>query len=216
MNPTQSAVPRSPRSRVLPELSRASTIDDTLLAWLVLAPVWPEDTAKRLLFAGATTSAQDNTILRNLEQGVQAGLLASNLGAMPWRGRWFMLRPALRNRATEHLLLAKEGGIEFLSQQLQLMGRRLATTTPHAYPPALDCFRVLALAAADSKAPCDVAMAEVLERRVRDALASGRKNKEVSFPEVNRWIEAAKPLADIFGGQLSVESARARVRLTLN
>ena len=116
--------------------------------------------------------------------------------------------PGTRGDILTRTLADRSAGQATLRKTAGLIGERIRRfPEPAAVPPATR--RWAELAAPLAKPPGDAAA--VLDRRLEALLVPGKADTD----EALRWIEAAAPLAELFGGEMLAAVQRAGARLEL-
>lgn len=151
------------------------------------------------------------------ERAVRAGVCESS----PGRGReeepLFWLAAGGRAEAVEQLPLRSVMGLERLQAHLARIAHALEGIPHTRLPALLRPWRALALQAADTDGLMQVAAALRAAVLPEGASPAGLDAQEASrlATEGREWVEAARPLARLFGGALQAEVEAASRRLEL-
>jgi hypothetical protein len=193
----------------LPRTSPAALAPARLrgLVWLALAPAWPETLAMNG-FPTEDGEGFGQRVAEFLSSLVEDGLALSGPGEPPLEGRWYWMDDLQRRTTISAVLANPSQGLPFLGEELRYSCKAMAAALGNTSPnPAFA--RWLELAGAEKTD----AMADVVNRRVAEAIKASQGAEAVYSAEASGWTEAARPLADIFGGALEVALARAQRRL---
>jgi hypothetical protein len=177
------------------------------LIWLALAPAWPASVAVKGFPAGPQVLETGDAVIDSLRALVNEGLVVTGPGEPPLEGDWYWIEDAQRKAVIASVLANPYQGIDFLYNELWncAAAMRSALGNAGANPSIL---RWLELALSGR-----YEMAAVLTARVSEAIAESAKSGSVHSVEAAAWIEAANPLAEIFGGSLEVALAGGQRRL---
>ena len=93
-------------------------VDPATLAWLVLAPVWPENLAVKGFPGTGTSLMRGAGVVSRLKVACDDGLLQSAQGEPPWRDTWYWINSVRRSRVVEDLLTSRQGGVRLFHLEL--------------------------------------------------------------------------------------------------
>jgi hypothetical protein len=195
----------------------ARSFPPAVLAWWLLAPVWPLKIAVRG-FRGAQEGqvVQGDDVERLFTAARAQGVLQSAQGEPPWRDTWYWIDTTRGARVRDQLLKRVDGGLELFYTELGNLDYALSRVPDAELPPALQKFRELITGSRDDSGPgTNLRLARILDARVLEALEVAKSRADYGCPEAQRWIEVAAPLSVIFGGALGLATERARRRVEL-
>ncbi len=173
------------------------------------APPSPPPTAGES--APSTTPAAGETARRTPDLSDYDASLLADLGlasAVETTAASFWAAPGARSDILTRILNDPQRGARLVAETAAQIGQRIQKALDMMAVPVATR-RWSALATALRKHPRDAAM--LLDRRLDDLLRPGAGDTA----EALRWIEAASPLAELFGGDLLAATQRAGRRLEL-
>jgi hypothetical protein len=178
------------------------------LAWIALAPAWPELLAREGFPNMGGEIKSGTAVVKTLEAMELRGLIRSGPGEPPPEGTWFWVDRQQRAAAFNDILRSTAHGLVFLSEQLSEAAHAMREVAGGApLNPTLARWLHLVAAEAPSR------MAQIVDREIATAIDLEARAGGLSCPEARRWIETAEPLAELFGGHLEVAVERGRRRL---
>lgn len=193
---------------------QTADIPERALVWLALAPVWTvamaeacgfptdgakvEETLKRIHAEGLcefSSVTPEMEVIRG-EAEVQPDL----------RAQRFWMADTTRADVLQRVIRDPQRGMRYLREEMQLIGETVQKAQS-ADVPVPDAVARWAMLAARAKSTRGVA--ELLDGRVEDLLGAGQSG------EALRWVEAARRLEELLGGDLTAAVERAGRRLEL-
>ena len=216
---------------------RLSVLPSRAVAWLVLAPEWPEEVVRLGFPAGgekwedlypdeasepvemlrrASVTAEPPPASSKKHRFLNARPIVQVSTALsPWEGDTFRLSPELRSAALEDLLTAQgdessEFRLNYLRSQLTASAKVMLHSDKLQDYPTLWRWAQLAL-----RAGSDDDLRFFLDEQVKEAINRAESRNEVAVPEVLRWIEAAEFFTEILQGKLELALTLARRRREL-
>jgi hypothetical protein len=183
------------------------------LAWLAVAPAWPDQVARLGFPIGPTSLGTDDLAIQTLENAVKEGLADELPAATPWPGVIYSIAGANRQPVLKAIALNREYGSEFLKNELVSAGEQMymAGGKRLEYDATLHRWAMLARMAQD-----EAETARFLSAEVDDAISVASRGGHLSVPEAVRWVDAGQPIADILGGPVHIAVTLARRKIELH
>jgi hypothetical protein len=178
----------------------------TALAWLAVTPAWPEEIAAKGFPVDKDSMGTGPLVSDVLREMETRGLVRSGPGVAPLEeSDWFHMDQQQRAAAFDGILKSSSQGTAFLRSTWSAAANQFQEAAGQE-PINPQFQRWIDLAKADDAAA-------LLEDKVKQAVEQAQKSGALGCPDALRWIEAAQPLAELFGGLLEDATARSLRKL---